>query len=317
MLAFQQSEQNAERRRWIIVLVDSSDGVTGLTGQTGTVKISKNGGAAFDSTNSIVEVDPVNMPGHYYVTLTQSELDTLGFISITAKTPNSLAFHDRAIVSYNDPYVSMGGFSGGGNQGPVLTKKQLDYIVEQVWKYKFTDELTAKDVLNIAAQHPVTDLSGIEARLGEIVIPETDLSPVLEKISSISFPQPIDYKDQFADIAKQLAELTKTSKINVEPLARVVEKLQDKMALADESIVSTLSGVEELKSSLTELGLLLNEIKEKSSEVSDMDKRFENMTSIMQKQQLNELTKKIEQLGEKILVALVESKFDLLEEIKN
>lgn len=317
MITFQQSETTAERRRWIIVLVDSADGVTGLTGQTGTVKISKNGGAASDSTNSIVEVDAGDMPGHYYIELTAAELDTLGHISITKKTAGSLAFHDRAIVSYNDPYVSTGGFSNGGGKGSTLTKKQLDYIVEQVWNYKFTDELTAKDVLNISAEHPVTDLSSIEAKFGEIIIPETDLSPVLEKISGLSFPQPIDYSGEFSGIAQQLEALVKSSKIDVEALAQVIDSLQTKMAAADESIVSSLGGIEELKSSLTEFGTLLNEVKEKTGEMSDMDKRFESMTSVMQKQQLVELTKKIEEAAEKILVALVDNKFDLLEEMNN
>ena len=59
MIQFQQSEQTAERRRWILVLVDSTDGVTGKTGQTGTVFISKNGGAGGNnlptSTRMVIE----------------------------------------------------------------------------------------------------------------------------------------------------------------------------------------------------------------------------------------------------------------------
>ena len=164
MLEFQQSEDTAVRRRWIIVLVSSTDGVTGLTGQTGQVYISKNGGTPALSTNSIVEVDSTNMPGHYYIELTASELDTLGHISITKKTASSLAFHDRAIVSYNDPYASAGGFSGGGSGETFkLTKKHIQSIAEEVWKYKVEEEISAQENDDYFYSRPVGSQYGAMA----------------------------------------------------------------------------------------------------------------------------------------------------------
>lgn len=226
MIQFQQSEQTAERRRWILVLVDSADGVTGLTGQTGTVFVSKNGAAGVASTNSIVEVDAGDMPGHYYIEMTAAELDTLGWVSISKKTASSLAFHDRAIVSYNDPYQSVGGFSGGtAGDSFKLTKKHIEAIAEEVWKYKVEEEVTAREKLLQAADHPVVDLSGISKEIGSIVMPEVDLEPVLERIDlsmewftksineisfpEVHFPEVKDYEAQLTTLAEEINKLPK------------------------------------------------------------------------------------------------------------
>jgi len=192
-MTFQQSEQIAGLRRWILVLVDSADGVTGKTGQTGTVFISKNGGASVASTNSIVEVDAGDMPGHYYVELTADELDTLGGISISYKSAEALAFHDRAIV---------------GN-------------------------------------------------------------------------------------------------------------FKNKAELAKDDITSSLSVVSDLKKGFDDLKELTYEFGTLIKEMSDMDKRFENMTSVMQKKELTDLSNKFDESIKKILLTVTEAKFDVLEEINN
>lgn len=332
MLTFQQSEATAERRRWIIVLVDSTDGVTGLTGQTGTVKISKNGAAAANSTNSIVEVDSGDMPGHYYIELTAAELDTLGHISITKKTAGSLAFHDRAIVSYNDPYISAGGFASGGSSFR-LTDKHIEAIAKKVWEYQLKENVTAKDQLLQAADHPMMDMTPMMEKMDSIVIPELDISPVMEAVSQINIPEPKDYSKEFAGITKQLADIVKSHKIDVASLAKVAEELRDQMkAGIEQTMAGSIDGVTEIKSGLEDLNELLIELRAKADEMNDMDKRFENMTSLMQKQQLTELTSRVEaMIGEiktalddnkketleKILIALVDNKFDLLEEINN
>lgn len=316
MITFQQAETTEERRRWILVLVDSTDGVTGLTGQTGTVKVSKNGGTPANSTNSIVEIDSTNMPGQYYVSLTAAELSDLGWISITKKTAGSLAFHDRAIVSYNDPYTSTGGFSGGGaSKSSVLTKKQLDYIVEQVWKYKFTQDLTAQDILNIAAEHPVVDLSSIEAKFGEIIIPETDLSPVLDSIGRINIPQPINYGKEFTAITKQLDNIIKSNKVDVSSVLKVAKELQNKMKEADQAITGSVTAVAGIQENIDSLKYAMDELNTKAVEMSDMDKRFENMTSVMQKQELTSLMNKLDDSVKKLMVTVTELKFDILEEL--
>lgn len=261
MIQFQQSEQTAARRRWVIVLVDATDGVSGLTGQTGTVFISKNGGAGVASTNSLVEVDAGDMPGQYYVELTAAELDTLGWIAISKKTAGSLAFHDRAIVSYNDPYTSTGGFSGGGvGESFKLTKKHIDAIAERVWKYLLIEEKTAQDVL-LEAAVPVlpTDLSGLESSIKSIVIPETDLTPVLEgisrivipkldlkpvlkKIDAIKIPMPMNHSAEIQSLAKQINEaVSKLDKPDV--LSPEVSKLLNEVATLQDNFDNKITEV--------------------------------------------------------------------------
>lgn len=264
MIQFQQSEQTAARRRWILVLVDSADGVTGLTGQTGTVFISKNGAAAVASTNSIVEVDAGDMPGHYYIELTAAELSDLGWISITKKTAGSLAFHDRAIVSYNDPYTSAGGFSGGGvGESFKLTKKHIDAIAERVWKYLLTEEKTAQDVLLEAAVPALpTDLSGLESSIKSIMIPETDLTPILEGISRIVIP-----------------------KLDLEPVLRKIDAIKIPMPMNHSAEIQSLAKqINEAVSKLDKPDVLSPEVSKLLSEVATLQDNFDNkITAVLDK----------------------------------
>lgn len=309
-MQYQQSETTAERRRWIIVLVDSTDGTTGLTGQTGKAKISKNGGAAVDSTNDIVEVDAGDMPGHYYLELTAAELDTLGWISIVMKTAGSLAFHDRATVSYNDPYVSVGGFSGSVGEAKI-TKKQLDYIAEQVWE-QVLDEKKAKEWLQQAATHPEVKFPEIP----QTIVQPTDLTPVLDRIADLKFPVPKDYTATLENLA---VLVEKTKELNLQPLQQTVEKFDASMKEATADIKLTLETVNEVKSGFEQLQQLVDEFNEKQAEMSDMDKRFENMTSIMQQQsledhkaKLEELAQKIDESLKKILITITKQKYELM-----
>lgn len=83
MMQVQQSESTAAKRTILVVLVDETDCVTPETGVTSpTVYISKNGGTASVGAGSWSEIDSTNMPGHYTYELTQSEVNTLGFVSI-------------------------------------------------------------------------------------------------------------------------------------------------------------------------------------------------------------------------------------------
>lgn len=277
MIQFQQSEQTAARRRWILVLVDSADGVTGLTGQTGTVFISKNGAAAVASTNSIVEVDAGDMPGHYYIELTAAELSDLGWISITKKTSGSLAFHDRAIVSYNDPYTSVGGFSGGGvGESFKLTKKHIEAIAEAVWKYAVQEEVTAQSKLLQAADHPIIDMNPIMDKIDAIKIPEldiepvltkidgikmpvVDLIPVLKKIDAIEIPVPINHSSEIQTLAKQISDavkqLDKPDTLNAE-VSRILNELTVMTDNFDNKIKALLdkdTGAKETQDLITEL----------------------------------------------------------------
>jgi len=103
---FQQNEATAAHARVFLRLISSTDGVSALTGQTGTGMVSKAGAAPAATTNSLVEVDATNMPGLYYITLTATELDTLGAVAVRYKSAGSLeAIGFGAVVPF-DPYAT-------------------------------------------------------------------------------------------------------------------------------------------------------------------------------------------------------------------
>ena len=83
-------------------LVDATDGITAKTGQTGQAKVSVNGGAPVNTTNSIVEIDSTNTPGLYYVELLTSELSSYGYIAIRFKNASVAEFQDIGqVIAYN------------------------------------------------------------------------------------------------------------------------------------------------------------------------------------------------------------------------
>lgn len=308
-MEFKQSEPTAERRRWIMVLVDSTDGVTGKTGQTGQVYISKNGGTPALSTASIVEVDSTNMPGHYYVQLTPSELNTLGFISITKKNASTLAFHDRAIVSYNDPYTSAGGFSGGGSTTSIgLTKKQLEILVKMVWDYKFSEEdngLSAKETLIKAADHPNVDLSNLVNKIDAIDIPELNLQPVLDKIDAIDIPEGKDYTKLLGDVMSAVKNM---EQVNIKELKKLVSEFSPKMQVATDQINTSLDVVSKIKFGFEELDGLIKKFNEALAEQTDMDRRFGAMGAKLNDQKIEGLVGDIKKLS----TQLVNFKYDIL-----
>lgn len=107
MQLLQQSESQADRRRVFINLVSSSDGFTPVTGETGTVRLTQNGGVDAPSTNSLVEVDSVDQPGRYYVELTQTELGSLGVLGYSYNNTGVAQFHGEAQVVPWNPYDSV------------------------------------------------------------------------------------------------------------------------------------------------------------------------------------------------------------------
>lgn len=328
MLTFQQSETTAERRRWVIVLVDSTDGVTGLTGQTGQVKLSKNGSPAIDSTNSLVEVDAGDMPGHYYVELTASELDTLGFVSITAKTAGSLAFHDRALVSYNDPYISAGGFASGGGsgQGFRLLDKHIEAIAKKVWEYQIQENVTAQDKLLQAAEHPLVDIDGVSQKISDIVIPELDLSPVIERIDNIVIPQPKDYSKTLKSISDAVDSLGKIVPADLSKLFESIEIIKSNAEQVRESIglsqteITTLKGdVIEFQKEMKELDHLIERFGDTLDQRTDIEKRFNQLSERERNIEFDNLVSKVDTILQrlpKLAESIVQAKYDILGEIK-
>jgi len=104
MQLLQQSEATAAQRRVFLRLVDVTDGITAETGQTGTIRLSKNGGTDAPSTNSLVEVDATDQPGRYYVELTATELDTVGVLAYSYKDAATTQFHGEVQIVPWDPY---------------------------------------------------------------------------------------------------------------------------------------------------------------------------------------------------------------------
>lgn len=87
---FTVSEADATERRFMVYLVDATDGITPETGEAGgQPQISKVGGAWANTTNTLVAIGN----GAYYVELTAAELDTLGHFLIRYKSANTAEFN--------------------------------------------------------------------------------------------------------------------------------------------------------------------------------------------------------------------------------
>jgi len=84
-----QSEATADLRRIPFHLVDETDGITAETGETGgQPQISKNGGGFVNTSATLVSIGN----GAYYVILTATELNTLGFIMVRFKSAATAEF---------------------------------------------------------------------------------------------------------------------------------------------------------------------------------------------------------------------------------
>lgn len=294
MLEFQQSEQIAERRRWILVLVDTIDGVTGKTGQTGSVYISKNGGSAILSTNGIVEVDSTDMPGHYYIELTEGELDTLGHISISYKSADTLAFHDRALVSYNDPFSRSGGamFVGSGSDGKGgITKSQAGDLLKSI--KKIVQEEIAQIKMPQFPEIPApADYTEMLQMLMAQASREPDYSPILEAIGSIE--KPTDYQAMFQDVTNRLEQMSgQITAIDFPAFAEAVSTFRSQMDLASEDINGSIKDVTTIKTGFEQLSELMDKFQGSLAEQSDMDKRFNAMSQAQNNAVIEQLRIKI------------------------
>lgn len=289
-MEFQQSEQIGVRRRWIMVLVDSTDGVTGKTGQTGTVKISKNGGTPVTSTNNIVEVNSANMPGHYYIELTAGELSDLGMISIYYKAASTLAFHDRGFITYNNPFQSQGGFAtaamGGNSSRGGITKPQAAALLEAIRKM-IKEELQQQEVKEVNDERIDVILAAVTK--------ETDLSPVLEAIGNIELSK--DYTPEFSTLTKQLIQLGQDFKLDVTGFTEAVVDFTTKMVMNEESLNSSTKEVETIIEGF-------NTIK---TQIVEFNKTFDSTNSLVNNTKIDGLTKKLTDLA----VAITHLKYDI------
>jgi len=82
-MRYQVSEPVAARRRFPLYLVDATDGITPETGEAaGQPQVDKNGGGWVNTTATLTAIGN----GHYYVELTATELDTLGYFAVRYKS---------------------------------------------------------------------------------------------------------------------------------------------------------------------------------------------------------------------------------------
>lgn len=103
MLLFQLSEATAAQRRVPLHLVDATDGITPETGEAaGQPQISKNGGAFANTTATLTAIGN----GAYYVELTATELNTVGFIVVRYKSAATAEAQVAGQVVAFDPYAA-------------------------------------------------------------------------------------------------------------------------------------------------------------------------------------------------------------------
>lgn len=291
-----------------------------LTGQTGHGYLSTNGAAGVISVNTFTEIDAVNMPGSYYLQLTQGEVGMLGSLNLYVKTTSSTAFNAQAIVSYNDPYASQGGFVAPSNMTGTMTKSQSDDLLRKIRKM-ITEEFTRyeedEDGEEIQEQKDYTEiLNQILALVSSLDIPENNLTPVLQAISEIEKPK--DYSKDFKGLQKSVSELAPV----VAGFGTSVEAFEVKMGQAVSEIGQISQSFIEIQSGFATLKTLMDDFNSKAVEVNNMDKRFENMTSVMQKQSLDDLLQVItgiktqmDDAVKKILISIINKKYDILQEL--
>lgn len=92
----------------LFLLVQSSDHITGLTGASPTVTISKNGAAAVTPSGAISQVDATGMPGWYQVAGNATDTNTVGPIILHA-TAASADPSDTVVAQVIDPGVALFG----------------------------------------------------------------------------------------------------------------------------------------------------------------------------------------------------------------
>lgn len=328
-----------------MVLVDGTDGITEKTGQTGTVYLSKNGTTQAQSTNSLVEVDSANLPGHYYVELTASELDTLGFLSVRYKAAGTAAFQWVGQVVADDPYINHSGpgMSGGsGRAASGLKQEEMIALAKMVWNVILRGKKTAKDVV----------LETMELAEEEIEFPEDTATPkVLAKIQAVvedlAEREAVDPSDGIAALTKTVAGVTsglsslqkqlvpiarlevtlgKLQQVVANPqtfqgIAGVVAELTPQIAAFKEALedVRTTTGTFQELNDQAET--LMSGLNEKIDTILDVERRFAALKTDESKEylqkELDGLRTELRDGMKKLLLNVVDAKYKTLANIRN
>lgn len=96
-------KQNQTASPLLFFMIDSSDHISGKTGLSPTVKLSKNGGTGASPAGSITEVDSTNMPGLYKVAANATDTNTLGPLVLHASATGADQTDALFMVVANDP----------------------------------------------------------------------------------------------------------------------------------------------------------------------------------------------------------------------
>jgi hypothetical protein len=298
-MEFLQNDQNLNRLYWVVVLVEATDGVTGLTGQSAHAEVSINGAAAQSSVNALVEVDSANMPGHYYLPLATSEVQTLGPISIYVKTASSLAFHDRGYVTYQDPYASVGVLATGGSGSTGLKRDQVAALVKEIRKV-VRDELAAQEKVEVPEDDDSEQIAKLDQILAAVTAPEEereeiDLSPVLDAIASL--PEPIDHTAAISAVGDQVRAIPVPKDIDVGAITAAIASLQVKLAAIDPDVTSFSSDLVSLKSGLSDLESGMASLSAAFDDATSLDLRFSKIIDAARDGKLDKISGQISTLA--------------------
>lgn len=132
-----QSETTAARRRIPVYMVSSTDGstpVTGITFNTGDIKISKNGAAEANHSGTVTEI----AGGLYYYEAAAAELDTFGFITLRFSTTGARPFVALVQVLAVNPYVADAMLDAANSVESSLTVRQMFRLLIAVLAGKTT-----------------------------------------------------------------------------------------------------------------------------------------------------------------------------------
>lgn len=319
-----------------MVLVDGTDGITEKTGQTGTAYISKNGATPVATSANITEVDSTNLPGHYYVELLASELDTLGFLSVRYKAAGTAAFQWVGQVVADDPYINHSGpgMSGGSSGRAVsgLKKEEMVELAKMIWNVLLRGKSTAKDVLLEVLDRPDFDPTTLPA-------PTTlDLTPILKQLEPLE--QLEDLADgqrqtlaavkglKIPDAGKQLEKLlaqitsiaaeskihtTKLNSFDPKQLGQILTAAATQITDALQSLETAVNQVSQTGDQLEQTQAVLADIATEVAQAMNLNNRFKEMSDAINEKAVSEVRDAVLASTKRILLAVTEAKFKLLE----
>jgi hypothetical protein len=291
--------------------------IPALTGQTGYGYISKNGAAAVQTSNQMVEIDATNMPGFYYISLTAAELNTLGHIGLRVKTTQSLNYEDKALITYDDPYAFHGGFPIGGVGKSADQKLNWKKVMEMIRKV-VKEELSAFEIPKTDIPDYGSDFKEIKQVMKNMVDKDEETHTYMDDVKGLLKNIKLkDYSSEFVKLSKQIEATGKMYQaIDVPGFAKAVKEFENKMSIAAENVSGSVLGFSEIQKGFSDLQKRMDEFTSKLSEMNDMDKRFDAMSQAKNNAKIEELTKEIKDMQKKLMATLINYKYDVLKQLK-